>query len=252
MVAYGGLTLGGGTSSVVAALVAVLAAGALGVALALAADLLDAPAWAVTLGGLVVPAFFVAGMISGPPEPATPAGAGGATAWLLAFLAISLGGGAWFATSAVRRRPAADDSDAEALPSWLRLLVGLTGSSLLGGLAGVVAVLATGHQLPDPMFGTFQMFTAADQFVVLGAVLLGGVSIHGDRAGIAGTALGVMLLATLLAWLGLARAEATVIWLVIGMALLAGFGLRRAVAALAPLTEDAQPLSEPELDPDEV
>jgi hypothetical protein len=170
----------------------------------------------------------------------------------LAFLVISLGGGAWFATSAVRYRLADDDPDAEALPSWLRLMVGLTGSSLLGGVAGVVAVLATGDQLPAPMFGTFPMFTAADQFVVLGAVLLGGVCIHGDRAGIAGTSLAVMLLATLLAWLGLARAEATVIWLVVGAALLAGFGLRRAVAALAPLTEDAPPLPGPVLDPDEV
>lgn len=246
MVAYGMLAFNLHAPPVVAALVAVLVAGTFGIALALAAELLSVPAWAVTLAGMLVPALVVAGLEPG--NPSEPAGAGAGLAWLLAFVVISVGGGGWFATPEVRGRlapePPAGGADAgpadgpEPLESWLRLQTGITGSCLIAGVAGIVAVLATGDLFPPAEFGTFPMFNAADFYVVLGAVLLGGVSLSGDRGGVAGTALAVALLAVVLAWFGLGSADAQLVYLVIGLAILAGFALPRVMAAVAVPAED--------------
>jgi ribose/xylose/arabinose/galactoside ABC-type transport system permease subunit len=257
MVVYGNLALDNGEPSAVAAVVAVLAAGMLGAAFALAADLLDVPVWAVTLAGPVVAAIFISILAGDPVEQSDPAAAGGAVPWLLALAVVSVGGGAWFAMPSVRRRLAAGtdadpdpDPDAGPLEPWVRMMIGLTGSSLVAGLAGVVAVLFTRDSFPNPVFGTFPMFTASDLFVVLAAVLLGGVSIRAEQGGVAGTLLSAVLLAVILAWLGLADVDEPVIWLVLGLALLAGFGLRRGMSTVAAAIGEVEPVPE-QPEPDE-
>jgi ribose/xylose/arabinose/galactoside ABC-type transport system permease subunit len=247
MVVYGNLTLAHDAPSVVAAAVAVLAAGMLGAALALAADLLEAPVWAVTFAGPVVAGIFVTALLADPIEVAGPAAASAAVPWLLALAVVSVGGGAWFAMPAVRRRLAGDAGPPQ---SWVRLLIGLTGSSLVAGVSGVIAVLFTRESFPDPMFGTFPMFTGNDLFVVLAAVLLGGVSIRGEQGGVAGTLLSVILLAVVLAWLGLADAGAAAVWLVLALALLAGFAVRRGMLAVAVALGAFESPVEPDLDED--
>jgi hypothetical protein len=70
------------------------------------------------------------------------------------------------------------------LPAGLGALAGLTGSSLLAGAGGVSMAIYLGAG--DPSSGGINLTLTS-----LAAVLVGGVSVFGRRAGVLGTVLGV-------------------------------------------------------------
>jgi ribose/xylose/arabinose/galactoside ABC-type transport system permease subunit len=174
-----------------AALLAVLAALGFGAVLAVLVGLTGAPAWAVSLGGVAVASTI--GLANGLMPRYIPQGLI-TNGWLTGFAALfvvgSVAGGALWLVPGVRaglRAPAVNGAPAPAVGRrLLAALVGLGGSSLLAGLAGV---LGTGRL-------TVAVFTGTDSSLLfaLGAVLLGGVSLTGRGGGVAGTALGAYLL----------------------------------------------------------
>lgn len=152
---------------------------------------LSVPAWAMTLGiAFLVQAasFGISGLRVGvlrhPPTYS-------ATLWVAVFVVISVGGGVLWLSPAVRTMFSASRSASEP-GQWagpqagLGAVVGLTGSSLLAGVGGVASTLF--QQTADPTNNGIFLTVVA-----LGAVLVGGVSVFGRRAGVAGTVLGVII-----------------------------------------------------------
>jgi ribose/xylose/arabinose/galactoside ABC-type transport system permease subunit len=89
------------------------------------------------------------------------------------------------------RLSAARDSEPgrwDAPRAGLGTVVGVAGSSFLAGLAGVAEI--TNLRFSSIQDGQFLTFAA------LAAVLLGGASVFGRRAGVAGTVLGVLIVVT--------------------------------------------------------
>jgi ribose/xylose/arabinose/galactoside ABC-type transport system permease subunit len=188
-VLYGALVVDG-WQVVPAAVVAVLAAFVFGVVLALVTGLTGAPAWAVSLGGVTLAT--TVGLAGGV-IPRILAGGQIAAGWLTGFAGLfvvgSLAGGVLWLVPAVRLGLGGATRNGPPPGLGRRLLtalVGLGGSSLVAGLAGVLeagrlaAANFTGSQL--------------ELLVALGAALLGGVSLTGRGGGVAGTVLAVYLL----------------------------------------------------------
>jgi hypothetical protein len=163
---------------------------AAGLALSLLAaitGLTDLPAWAVSVGGIAIAnviAFArggtVAALHSGFIRPAI------VDVFAALFVAGSVAGGALWLLPAVRALLSPGVA-APLGPRMLRALVGLGGSSLLAGIAGVLLggyTGAAGFTADNPQL-----------LVAFGAVLLGGMSLVGNGGGVAGTALGAYLLA---------------------------------------------------------
>ncbi|MEN3306712.1 MAG: hypothetical protein V7603_2914 [Micromonosporaceae bacterium] len=176
---------------VLAGVLAVLAAFGLGAVLAAITGLTGLPGWAVSLGGVAVAnivAFAQGGNIAAlhagflkPPI---------LDAFAALFVIGSVAGGALWLLPAIRAllSPGDDPPDRPAPLGrrLLRALVGLGGSSLLAGVAGV---LLAGYTGAAGFTGDSTQLLAA-----FGAVLLGGVSLAGRGGGVAGTALGAYLL----------------------------------------------------------
>lgn len=177
-----------GIAAVAAAGVAVAVASGVGATLGGAVALTGLPAWAVSLCGIAV-ANVVAYAVGGNTDALGTGTFGTLTLTVAAvvFVAGSLAGGVLWRLPAVRARlsPGAVDTRTP-LP---RALVGLGGSSALAAVSGVLLAGYTGAA----------GFTADPAALVtaLGAVLLGGVGLNGRRGGVAGTALGVYLLAVI-------------------------------------------------------
>jgi hypothetical protein len=118
----------------------------------------------------------------------------GGPLWTVVFLVVSLGGAALWLVPGVRRAlsPQSDPAAASApagRPGSARIagaIAGLGGSSVLAAVGGVLLAATVGVGRPDA--GVDITLTA------LAAALLGGVSVFGRRAGVAGTALAVILL----------------------------------------------------------
>ena len=195
-----------GTAVTVAFIVAVLAAAGVGVLLALVAGLTALPAWAVTLGGGFIVSAALLQATEGRIVPLT----GGARSsafglWAAAFVVVSIVGAVLFALPAVRRllsanRPVAGDDDpARWRPAKLvGALVGVTGSAVLAGVSGVLSARLT----------SAAAFTDNGQLpYALAAVLLGGVSVFGRRAGVFGVVLGVVIVDGVRRWQLLEGAE---------------------------------------------
>ncbi len=174
-----------------AAAVGVLAALGFGLVLAVIVGLTGAPAWAVSLGGAAL------GGTIGLANGATPRLLSHGlitSSWLSGFAVLfvvgSVAGGALWLAPGVRSGLRATAVNGEPAPGmgrrFLAALVGLGGSSLLAGLAGVLET----SRLAAATFtsGQFELLFA------LGAALLGGVSLTGRGGGIAGTALAAYLL----------------------------------------------------------
>src|SRR5690606_27243233 len=108
--------------------------------------------------------------------------------------------------------------------------VGLAGSSLLAGLAGLAMTARARAALPDD---SLQLL-----FLALGAALIGGVSVYGGRGGIAGTVLGTGLVAEIATWLAMEDPGYPGQWLrlrLVGVVILIGLIFSRVAEAIAPL-----------------
>jgi len=223
------------TPAVLAAGIVVIAAVALGAFLGAVAGLTSVPAWAVSLAGLAV-TLALGSAVLDPVGVQTPEQLPGpldsAWVWLAAFLLISLAGGGLLAIPPVRRLVGTRPSLGARV---VRAVVGFAGSSALASLAGLALVVQIGG-----VFGSVSVFPL---LVALAAVLIGGVSAFGGRGGIAGTVLGVALLAIAIRWLDLTSVpdwlERSGDWILVAVAILMGIGLSRLFEAIAPLAPAA-------------
>jgi ribose/xylose/arabinose/galactoside ABC-type transport system permease subunit len=197
---------------------AVLAAAGVGLAMALLTGLTGLPAWAVTLaGGGGVQAWLLSqsqGGVAPVLRGVTPPSYG---MWATAFAVASIGGGVLLAVPAVRRflaanRPAGGEAGAFSGAKFVGALVGVGGSAVIAGLAGVLQVLYLRAATP---------FDSGLLIYALPAVLLGGVSVLGRRAGIFGVVLAVVIVDFTRRWELLhAASTSTVMLTVTGYAVL--------------------------------
>jgi ribose/xylose/arabinose/galactoside ABC-type transport system permease subunit len=174
---------------------AVAMAAAVGFVAGLIVGGLSVPAWAVTLAVALLAQAAALGISGEQPGVLHGISSYPATLWLAVFAAVSVGRGALWLVPGVRTalsatRHAGDPGRWAGLPAGLGALAGLTGSSLLAGVGGVS--LVTYLQVSDPSSGGINL-----TLVALAAVLLGGVSVFGRRAGVFGTVLGVLIAQTL-------------------------------------------------------
>jgi ribose/xylose/arabinose/galactoside ABC-type transport system permease subunit len=217
----------------------------LGAVLGLVAGLTSVPAWAVSLAGLAVTQAVVVGTL----DPSglvvadeLPFPLNNRESWFVIFLLVTLAGGALFAIPSVRRFFQAGRAGAGQVRFTGRklvgALVGFVGSSALAGLAGIAFVAEI--RFLDP--GSLSIYHL---LLALAAVLVGGVSAFGGRGGIAGTALGVTLVATLIHWISSTSLDTgprlAASWTVIALAILVGAGVSRALEAITPIAPDAAP-----------
>ncbi|MGI8332493.1 ABC transporter permease [Actinomadura scrupuli] len=221
-----------------ALIVAILLATFIGFVLGLLVALLSVPAWAVTLAA----ATFIQSLalwVTGARTILMRIGDGYPTAlWFTLFTLLSVGGGALWLVPAVRRPFSAGRRSGEpgrwaGLQPGLGAVAGLTGSSFLAALAAVPLLM----RLQAADVGIGQNMTV----VAFAAVLLGGVSVFGRRAGVFGTFLGVMILAitqTLLAYNGV---SAWVSSLIVGLLALAGLGVSRGLESVTDMLNRTRP-----------
>ena len=152
------------------------------------------------------------------------------TLWFVAFVVVSAGGGVLWLSPAVRTMFSASRSASEpgqwaGLPAGLGAVAGLTGSSLLAGLGGVA-------------FALFQDFAEPTSdgvgltVVALAAVLVGGVSIFGRRAGVAGTILGVIVAESLNFILLANGFSSSWYYVPFGLMIVFGLGVSRALESI--------------------
>ena len=157
---------------------------------------LSVPAWAATLAVAILVQAAALGISGSEPVVLHVTGTYPYALWLAAFAVISVGGGALWLVPGVRAtfsatRNAGEPGRWAGLQAGLGAVAGLTGSSLLAGLGGVA--LATYLQVGDPASGGINL-----TIIALAAVLVGGVSVFGRRAGLLGTVFGVVIVQTVL------------------------------------------------------
>ncbi|MEV4398103.1 hypothetical protein [Nonomuraea sp. NPDC049607] len=199
-----------------AMLLALVLAGLAGVAMSVFTMVLSAPAWAVTLGAAVVCEALVVALLGGGTIPLETAALYPGPLGFAVFAVVSIAGGLLWTRQEVRKDLGA---------GWPGAVLGLAGSSMLAAAGGIALLLRLGAATPGSQ-GLYSTVFA------LAAVLLGGTSPYGERAGVAGTVLGVLILAVaqgLLAYLG---APVWVFMLVMGMVVLIGLGASRLLDAL--------------------
>jgi ribose transport system permease protein len=174
---------------------AVGAAALIGVVLAVLVGLLSVPAWAASLATVAAVQAVLVAVTDGQVERVGRDGMLRAS-WvgyvvLAVVLLASIAGGLLWANPGVRRALGANRVAGNPVGfSAGRLVgaaVGLIGSSVLGGLGGVLFAARVGVGASAVDFNTL--------FLALGVVLLGGVSAYGARGGFAGTALAVLIIA---------------------------------------------------------
>jgi ribose/xylose/arabinose/galactoside ABC-type transport system permease subunit len=228
----------GGSGSVVAWLVAVLTALAIGLVLAVIVGFSPLPAWAVSLvaTGIILGVIRLGDNVNLQPLRDGVTGRGTFIAWTVLFVLGSVAAGVVFAVPAVRAATSRNRVDPGTEPPRLgaRLvgaLIGLAGSSLLGGIAGVLSVLR---------------LQAAQQFdfslaLVLAAVLLGGVSVLGRRAGVLGVVLAVTALVFVQTLLALEGVSSGAQLLVISVLGLAGLGVNAVLEVIGRWADRPRP-----------
>ncbi|WP_214317361.1 ABC transporter permease subunit [Nonomuraea sediminis] len=225
--------LGGGYGwpQPVALTIAILVALVLGIVLALFVAVVSVPAWAASIVTAVMCQGLLLGLTQEGPRTWTFPPSVPSYTWFALFAVVSVGGGLLWLVQPVRdtlsaSRREGDQGRWAGLRPGIGALIGLTGSSLLAGLGGLAQLMRLQISVPTADWAT----TAA----ALAAVLLGGVSLYGRRGGIAGTLLGVLILAmagTLLAY------HAVPTWitlLVTGLAAALGLVVNRGVESLRP------------------
>jgi ribose/xylose/arabinose/galactoside ABC-type transport system permease subunit len=221
-----------GQPAALAGLLAVLAATVIGGLMGAFAGLTSAPAWAVSLGGLAV-AVAAAYAFTETAQPVALRSDGlratGVTVFAVLILLASIGGGLLWLVPRLGDLLGGwrhtDDPVAFRPARLTAALVGLAGSSLIAGVGGVITASYVHVAVPGAEI--------TRMLPVLGAVLLGGVSVYGRRGGIAGTALAVTLIA--LASIALRRydAPASADYALSAGAILLGLLVGRALEQLA-------------------
>jgi ribose/xylose/arabinose/galactoside ABC-type transport system permease subunit len=190
-----------GTSVAGAMLISIAVCLVIGVALGVLVGVTDLPAWALTLGvATLLQAIYLGRYGGGKPIVLTPGSRltnGDLRTWTLAFAVLSVGGAVVLAIPGVRRAlgmtDVAGDPPRFNAHRLVGAVVGLGGSSMLAGLAGVLLVR---------WFAVADASSAANLLLpALGAVLLGGVSVYGRRGGVAGVVLAVGLVVVLNSWM---------------------------------------------------
>lgn len=203
--------------------VAVLLCALIGLALGVIAGLTSVPAWALTLGAAAILQGSLLAVYERQVVPLRDREvilrSTDFPIWAVVVVLLSVGGGILFAVPAVRRLLTANRTDGgdPTRFSGRRLvgaLVGLTGSSALAGLAGVLLTRYAAAAVPTT--------DALTLTAVLGIALLGGVSVYGRRAGIAGTLLALALFVVVRHWLLLSGSETTALMILAGLTVVVG------------------------------
>jgi ribose/xylose/arabinose/galactoside ABC-type transport system permease subunit len=209
-----------GWPAIVALLLALLAAVVFGLVLGLVTGVTGLPGWAVSLAGLAVAQAVTFELTNGttllvPGSAVLSSGTG--LVWALLFLLVSVGGGALWLVPAVQTMLVAVGPDGQRerrlggrLPG---ALAGFVGSCLLAAVGGIIAVGYLRAASPASVMNLSLVFAA---------VLIGGASLFGTRAGVAGTFLGVLALAATERALVMQDASFWVRELVYGLAILFG------------------------------
>jgi ribose/xylose/arabinose/galactoside ABC-type transport system permease subunit len=220
---------------------AVLGCAVVGLVLALVVVIFNVPAWAVTLGGAAVIGGVVFGWLGTDPVDVTgdfPDVLG--RAWLLAglFASLSVLGGMVWLFSGVRRRFGGRRQDAD--PAHRPQAGGVAGavlalvvSSALAGGAGVLSLWQSSTVL-EGLVGLPTSANALQSYEVVtysafAAVLLGGVSVFGRRAGVFGTVLGVLVIRLVEVWLDAENVNPAVFVGGIGGLIIVGLIVNRAL-----------------------
>lgn len=180
-------------SEATAMAVAVIVAIVIGAVIGLLVGALSVPAWAVTLGAALIVDMMLIALTGSIPIRGNLTDDYSTALWFSLFVVASLGGGLLWLVPGVRNalsatRRAGEPGRWGGLRPSVGAVVGITGSSLLAGLGGIAQLMR--FRIAEPTSGEFLTT------IGLAAVLLGGVSVFGRRAGVAGTALGVMVVVT--------------------------------------------------------
>ena len=236
-----------------AMILAVVLATLIGLVLGVLVAVLSMPAWVVTLAAAAVIQAIALSLTDGAVVPVRFSGSYPAALWYGLFFMVSVGGGALWLLPGVRRPFAASRGPGDPA-RWTGpragagAIAGLTGSSFLAGLAAVPLLMRI--QATESSGVTLTT-------VALAAVLLGGASVFGRRAGVFGTLLAVTILAIVQALVAYNEGPFWVHSLVIGLAALFGVaacrGLesatdqlnRRRPAALSPPPSPPPPAPRP-------
>jgi len=200
-----------------------------GAVIGLITGVLSMPAWAVTFGSgfiVTVAVLAMSGQVIRPvPIGSAPPGA----VWFVLFLLVSIGGAVLWRVPAVRSAFSASRTAGEPgrWAGWragLGAVAGITVSSLLAGVGGVALTLRIAASSPS----SAESFTLA----AVAAALLGGASVFGRRAGIAGTVLGVLIVQlaqTIFVALGV---ESVITSLITGILLIIGLAAGRVLESV--------------------
>jgi ribose/xylose/arabinose/galactoside ABC-type transport system permease subunit len=225
-----GIALSNGGMPLAAAMaIGVLIAGLAGLVFGVVVAALSVPAWAVTLAAATIIEAAVLGATKTRLVPLNARVGALSPLWFILFVLLTLGGGALFLIPGVRRMLSAT-RDVEPAGRWggmqagLGAVVGLTGSGLLAGIAGVAYSLV---YRSSPVVSQ-----ASLAFAALGVALLGGVSIFGRRAGVAGVLLAAIFVGALQEILLIHHVEPWVTLLLPGIVLLVGLAASRLVESL--------------------
>jgi ribose/xylose/arabinose/galactoside ABC-type transport system permease subunit len=174
-----------------AMVVAIVLSTLIGLVLGLLAAVLSMPAWIVTLGAVAVIQSIAFSITDAPVIPVRFGGTYPTALWYGLFFMVSAGGGALWLLPGVRGPLAASRGPGDPA-RWtgpragVGAIAGLTGSSFLAGLAAVPLLM----RIQAAESSATNLTTVA-----LAAVLLGGTSVFGRRAGVFGTLLAVTILA---------------------------------------------------------
>ncbi|GAA4493119.1 hypothetical protein GCM10023191_030060 [Actinoallomurus oryzae] len=230
------LATGHGWGKFAALLVAVLLAAFIGLLLGALAVLLSVPSWALTLGAAAVLQAIMLKITHGMLIPIR-FGSYSTAMWYGIFFVVSVGGGALWLVPGVRgalggARRTGDPARWTDPRGGLGVLAGLTGSSFLAGLAAVPLLMFFRQAEPD---------TVTLTTLPLAAVLLGGVSVFGRRAGVFGTLFAVTILA-LIHWIIAYNGGSSWIGtLVVGLAAVVGLGVSRGIESITDTLNRARP-----------
>jgi ribose/xylose/arabinose/galactoside ABC-type transport system permease subunit len=219
---------------------AVVLAAVAGLITGLVTAALSVPAWAITLGAAILIQSAAFGISPNPVQFKNPGTFQyPSVQWLMVFVVVSVGGGGLWLFPSVRLRLSRARNAGEP-GRWVPLsagtgtVAGLTGSSLLAGAGGVAITIYQGS-FP----GGVNLASEADPLTIaaLAAVLVGGVSVFGRRAGLLGTVFGVVIVETVQFMIdtNIPRNSESFAWLEVPVAALVvvGLGVSRALESIS-------------------